>query len=833
MQQRLNQVRGSIAPSIKRPLRRGLKLRIQRLDRRSGRSSRTLKRAALIFPLFLCVTALAVFVWLYSSLPTTRGSLAVSGIGTPVEITRDAHGIPTITASSQHDAIFGLGFLHAQDRLFQMDLRRRLGAGRLSEVMGATALTTDKWMRTLGLYRLASASLAHQSDSFQMALVAYAEGVNSYLAARRGALPPEFTLLGYSPEPWQPADTLVLGKLLQLELSGNFRRELLKANLIKTLPPDAIQELFSNHPKYDPTVLSRLSELYRRVPVGEMLAGVPREVGPVYASNSWVVDGRHTDSGKPLLANDPHLGLGAPGVWYLCRIEAPGLTLSGATIAGAPLVVLGHNREIAWGFTATIADVEDLFVEQIDPADSRRYLGPNGSHPFGVRSETIAVRAAPPATIDVRSTHHGPVVSDAAAGMTAIISRSNHVFALAATFLTSDDRSMEAIWNIGQAADWSSFTGALKLFRGPQQTMVYADTKGNIGYYAPGAIPIRRAGDGTLPVPGWTGEFDWTGLIPFDDLPHAFNPASGKFVSANQDIVPDGYPYIITHDWATPYRSDRIKALLAARPKHSIDTFALIMADDLSLSVAAVLPRLLRVKASGDMAQRALQLLERWDHRMDYQRPEPLIVTAWLVELNRLMFAASLGGRLSEYQSIHPIRIDAILARLPPQCETRAAGESPSGESPCRLDAAAALETALSRLAARFGTDLTKWRWGDAHHAYFSNPFFSRFSFLHDFTNPSIASSGGNDTVNVGTSRLANTNSPFAHVEGAGLRAIYDLADLERSVFMVAPGQSGNVLSGNYRDLLKPWRDFKWFTLQKADRGDRLVLAPAQQETDR
>lgn len=822
MQQGLKQGCDTITPSIEQLPRGGLLSRVRRNRRPAGTLSRILKRAALIFSIFLCVTVLTVSAWLYSSLPATRGNLAVSGIGTVVEITRDAHGVPTITAGSQRDAIFALGFLHAQDRLFQMDLRRRFGAGRLSEVMGAAALGSDKWMRTLGLYRLAAASFTRQSGAFQAALDAYAEGVNSYLAVRRGALPPEFTLLGYSPEPWRPADTLVLGKLLQLELSGNFRNELLKANLIKTLPPDTVQELFPNHPKYDPAVLSRLSELYRNLPVEEMLAGVPREIGPLYASNSWVVDGRHTVSGKPLLANDPHLGFAAPGTWYLCRIEAPGLTLSGATIAGAPSVVLGHNQEIAWGFTATIADVEDLFVEQIDPADTRHYLGPDGSQPFEVRSETITVRAELPVTIIVRSTRHGPIISDAAAGMAAI-SPPNHVFALAATFLTPDDRSMEAVWNIGQAADWSSFTSALRLFLGPQQTMVYADTKGNIGYYAPGAIPTRRTGDGTVPVPGWTGEFDWTGSIPFDDLPHALNPASGKFASANQKIVPDGYPYLITHDWAPPYRAARIETLLAALPKHSIDTFSLIMADDLSLSMAAVLPRLLQAKPTGELAQSVLQLLARWDHRMDYRRPEPLIVTAWMVELNRRMFGTSLGSRLSEYQSIHPIRTDAILARLPPECETRT-GKG----SACSLDAGGALEVALSRLAARYGTDVTKWRWGDAHYAYFANPLFSRFSFLHDFTNPSIPSNGGNDTVSVGTSRLANTNFPFAQVEGAGLRAIYDLADLDRSVFMVTPGQSGNVLSGNFRDLLTPWRDFEWLTLQKADPGERLTLTPEQ-----
>jgi penicillin G amidase len=785
-----------------------------------GQWRRKLKRAAALFLLILVVAVLAAATWLYSSLPVTRATLSVPGLNKSTDIIRDLNGIPTIVAGSEQDAAFALGFVHAQDRLFQMDLRRRLGAGRLSEVMGAPALGSDRWMRTLGLYRLAAASLPYQSEGFRAVLTAYADGVNAYLASRRGALPLEFTILGYRPEPWQPADTLVLGKLLQLELSGNFRRELLKARLIKTLPADTIQQLFPNHPMYNPAAVPHLSDVLEKLPLDGMLATVPDAVGPVYASNTWIVDGRHTVSGKPLLANDPHLGFSTPGAWYLCAIETPKLSQAGATIAGIPIIALGHNHKIAWGFTATLGDVQDLFVEQVDPADRSRYLAPDGPQPFVTRSEVVNVRDTPAVTMTVRSTRHGPVISDAAPGLSPL-SNPSHLLSLATTFLLEDDRSMEAIWNLGRAEDWSAFTRALQIFRAPQQTMSYADTAGNIGFYAAGTVPIRRSGDGTLPAPGWSGAYDWSGSVPFDELPHAFNPPAGKLAFANNKVTPPDYPHLITYDWTPTFRVDRIKALLDATTEHSADSFSRIMADDLSASAALMLPQLLRTKPAGSLAQRAMQLLSAWDFRMSHDRPEPLIFTGWIAELNRQALAGPLGNQLRDYQSILPIRPELITTHFASSCDAQAK----SGLA-CNLDIGAALDLVLARLAARYGNDPEKWRWGAAHTAYFAHPLYSRFSWFRSMTNPSIASSGGNDTVNPGTSRLGDPNVPFLHIDGAGLRAIYDLDNLANSSFMITPGQSGNILATHYNNFVKPWRDFEWVVLRRPPSGDLIRLTP-------
>src|SRR4051812_6610721 len=377
----------------------------------------------------LLVSVGAGYAYLRSSLPQVEGSITVQGIGAPVTIARDADGVPLITARDDADAAFGLGFAHAQDRLFQMETMRRYGAGRLAEIFGTQVVGIDTQMRILGLYRLAEAAFSHLSAPVQRGLEAYAAGVNAFLATHRGALPPGFQLLRFTPEAWRPADSLVWGKLMDLELTGNYRGELLRARLARTVSADDLAFLYPGYPKDAPTTLAAI---YRQLPLRQLYAALPERVGLHFASNNWVVDGAHSDSGKPVLANDPHLRFGAPGFWYLARLKTPDGEIAGGTAAGAPFVVIGHNDKIAWGFTTTGSDVEDLFIEKIDPADPGRYLTPDGSAAFAVRQETIAVKGAAAETLTVRSTRHGPVLSDALPTGTA---DSGFALALQTTFL--------------------------------------------------------------------------------------------------------------------------------------------------------------------------------------------------------------------------------------------------------------------------------------------------------------------------------------------------------------------------------------------------------------
>jgi len=442
--------------------------------------------------------------WLYlrSSLPQTDGTIVAAGLTAPVSITRDAHGIPTIVAKTDTDAAFALGYVHAQDRLFQMDLMRRYGAGRLAEWFGAAALPADRFTRTLGLYRAAAAQYAHLSPTVRGVLDAYAAGVNAWIKTRPGALPPEYAVLRVGVEPWKPADTLVWGKIMDLELTANFRGELLRARLLQYLTSAELAVLYPPYPA-DAPVTGKQAALDRTLLDRLAAALPPGSAEPMRASNNWAVAGARTVSGKPLLANDTHLGLNSPGVWYLARIEVGGSVLAGVTAPGTPFIVVGHNRRIAWGFTTTASDVEDLFVEQTDPKDPTHYLAPGGTLPFVTRSEIIRVRDAASETLTVRATRHGPVISDLAdwnAG-------DGKVLALETTWLTDDDRTPDALWQLSHAGSWSEFRAALRDFVAPQQNIVYADVGGHIAFIAPGEVPIRAKGDGWLPAPGATGAY--------------------------------------------------------------------------------------------------------------------------------------------------------------------------------------------------------------------------------------------------------------------------------------------------------------------------------------
>ena len=407
-----------------------------------------LKHVGLTVAMLLVLAAGGGWAFLMGSRPTTSGTLRLSGLTAPVAVVRDAAGVPTIRAQNTHDLYLALGFVHAQDRLFQMDQQRRLVQGRLSEVLGPTTLVTDRALRTLGLYRSATRAVQFISPEFISVLNAYAEGVNSFLNSGQ-QLPIEFTVLGYAPDPWRPVDSLGLGKLLALQLSGNYRRELLRARLAQRLSADEINELFPEYPKEGPVTLARLAELTRGQPLERMLAELPSVVGPNHASNNWVVDGPHSVTGKPLLANDPHLDYAAPVIWYLARLEAPNLTLAGGMMAGTPVMILGHNGQIAWGYTTTNADVEDVFVEKLDPSNPARYLTPESSSPFGLINEQIPIKGREPENLVIRTTRHGPVISDLAGNAQA---SEGQVMALQASFLADDDRSVEAQWRASLAS---------------------------------------------------------------------------------------------------------------------------------------------------------------------------------------------------------------------------------------------------------------------------------------------------------------------------------------------------------------------------------------------
>lgn len=769
----------------------------------------------------LLATPLALYGWLLTSLPKTSGAITLAGPTAPVEIIRDARGIPHIYAAGEADAFFALGFVHAQDRLFQMDFTRLLAQGRLSEVIGPATLDSDRFMRMLDLVGQADATLQIMPPRWRRMLDAYAAGVNGYLDNHVGAWPPEYLLLRRSPERWEARDSLLWGKLMTLQLAGNWRGELARARLVATWSPDMLAQVWPNWAA-EPGTTMALAELYRGLDLEGLARTLPAPLGPAQASNVWALSGARTAGGKPLLTNDPHLGLGAPGQWYLAHIETPSLRLVGATAPGAPAMVLGHNGRIAWGFTTTTADTWDLFVERLDPNDANRYLTPYGSQPFETRTETIKVKGQADTVVTFRATRHGPVLSDLSASARAV-APSEHVLALATPSLQIVDRTPMALFALNRATDWSGFAAALTDWHGPMQNIVYADREGRIGFASPALLPRRRGGDGWLPQPGWTGEYDWDGFVPFAELPQAVDPPSGALINANNRIVPDDFPVFISRDWDSPYRARRIAELLDARETHDRESMAEMLRDDVSLLARELMPRLRGVAVTRPESRRALALLQAWDGRMDRLRPEALIFHAWMRELTRALLATAPSYDSDMAVAAYPVLLRNAIIDTSPFCG--------DGKPACADAVVTALDRAVERLSAIYGADMGQWRWGDAHYAPFRHAVFSRVPVLRDLLAMKVPTDGDFFTVNRGASRADGDGNPFEHVHGATLRAIYDLADLAGSQFMIAPGQSGNPLSAHWSDLAEDWANGGHFPIDTnrdrlRERGSILLLEP-------
>lgn len=751
------------------------------------------------------------FWWLSGSLPQTEGNLTLAGLTAEVTVARDEHGIPHITAHSEADALFALGFVHAQDRLWQMEMQRRIGAGRLAEILGPSVLNVDRFIRTLGLYRLAQQSVEELAPDTRRAVDAYIAGVNAFITTHKGALPPEFVMLRITPEPWKPADVLIWGKLMTLQLSYNWRDELVHARALETLPADEAADLWPGYPTTQPTTIG-LSQTF----LDHMLAAIPDPLLPRLASNEWVVSGAHSVTGKPLLANDPHLDFQAPILWYLASISAPGLELDGATVPGTPFLILGHNTHIAWGMTTTTSDTEDLFIEK---AEGTGYSTPDGPKPFIERQEIIKIHGAPDSPITIRETRHGPVISD-------VLGRQaeGRILALSSSALQPDDLTAQALYRVSHAANWQEFLDALREFHAPQQNIAYADGDGHIGWIAPGLVPLRAKGDGTLPQPGWTGEFDWKGWIPFSGLPQILDPPSGIIVNANNKPVPDSYPYLLAATWPEGYRAQRITQLLEQTPRLDAAAMGRMQMDELSPMAVELKPLMMRTPPSGPKAEAAYALLRDWDGTTSRDRPEPLIFESWIGHLQRDIVGLHMGPAGAQFTSLKPLFIKAVLEGRTLWCA------APGQPAPPNCDAlvAKALDETLDELGHVYGEDMKSWRWGKSHIAEFDALLFGHIPLLDRLTGISASTGGDGFTIQRGAFDGPSLTE-FHHKHGAGLRAVYDLADLEASRFMIATGQSGNPLSSHWSDLLHPWLRGDAIRLGRdAKPNQSLTLLPAR-----
>lgn len=745
---------------------------------------------AAIGVIVLLLAALVVgAIWL--TIPGAQQVASVAGLSGSVDITYDADWVPRVRVGSEQDAAAAIGFLHARDRMFQMELMRRAASGRLSEIAGAATLPIDRMMRTLSLRQHAVADLAALPADARAMLDDYARGVNAWIDLKGRFAAPEFLVLG-APEPWEPADSLLWAKTMGLWLSMNWRQELSRQALAGRVPAAMLDQLWpSQAGVQSPDAMNRPST--RFAAAASRLASVLPQFPAPYtmppsASNEWAVDGRHSASGAPLLAGDPHLAFSFPGIWYLVRVDMPGRVLAGATAPGVPFLVLGHNGKIAWTFTTTGADVQDIFIEA--PAGQNQYQTPDGPKPFAVREERIKVRGRADVVLTVRETRHGPVISD-------LDQAEGPIMAVAMGNLQPNDTAAAGLLALNRAATVEQAGAAAAEISSPVQNLLVADTR-TIGLFVTGRVPIRKAGDGSAPVPG-DGSHDWIGWAAGEQLPHSVAPQSGRLVNANEPVWAAGFPVFMGRDAFGDWRARRIREMLEGSDRHTPAGFAAMQADVVDDFARQVLPALLATSGTSGAAEKALGLLHGWDGSAVMGSPAPLIFNAWMdtfyaAVLRRAGLTNGIGAPVSDF-------VASVLA--------------PAGAHWCGGDCAPMLRdslvAAVNDLSTRFGNDPAAWRWGDAHQAVFAHPILRSLPLLGPFTTISLPSPGDDDTLDRGGS-----NALLQSVHGAAYRGVYDLADLDRSLFMITPGQSGNPFSSHARDFAIRWRDGATITLGPA-----------------
>ena len=774
------------------------------------------------------------WAWIHESLPALDGNVHAQGVAADVEVLRDNEGIPHLFAKSDRDAWFALGYVHAQDRLWQMEFQRRIAQGRLSEFLGERAYDTDRLFRTLGIQRQAERIVAKLDKETLAAGEAYAAGVNAFLDEDH-VLPIEFQVFRIKPERWKPADSVAWLLVMAWDLSANWRTELARMRFAAKLGRERAAQIIPPYPGDQPWVPPDLSAMYAQVESSSeaLLAAYPPLEGAV-GSNNWVVSGARSDTGKPLLANDPHLGLQAPALWYFAHLSSASGNVIGGTLPGVPFVVLGHNDRVAWAMTTTLADTQDLFVERLAPGDPSSYVTPKGTAKFDVRDEVIRVNKEE-RHIKVRSTRHGPVLSDAVTNVGGAAPK-GYVIALQWAALADDNATARAGLLLNRARNAAEIANALRDFHAPAQNLVFADSDGHIGFIAPAKVPIRRADNelmGRVPSPGWDAKYDWQGFIPFEQLPAVKDPPTGKIVTANNKITPPGYKPFISVDWFPAYRADRVEELLAAQPKHSMQSFATMQGDTLSRLARDMLPFAMAAKPETDSGRRLQRELAGWKGEMAADARAPLVFAEWYRELTRLVYEDELGPLFKESWDF---RLGFMLGAMKGErgydkwCDDV---RTPAKET-CAMQAAKAFDIAAQDMEKRYGADRERWVWGAAHKAAGDHRPFGFFPVVGDWFNVSPPTPGDAFCLDVGQYFMRDEDRPFANRHAPSMRAIYDLSNLDNSLFMQSTGQSGNVFSPWYSNFADRWAKVQYVKIPaKRDAisvAHRLVLSPKTTE---
>ncbi|WP_281972014.1 penicillin acylase family protein [Ruegeria faecimaris] len=788
---------------------------------------RWLVRIASGLVLLTLAAVLLVYFLASQSLPDYDQTVKVDGLTAPVEVVRDTANVPHILGASDPDVFFGLGYAHAQDRLWQMTVLRRTAQGRLSEVFGARTVHIDKLLRRFDLYGLAHRSVQAQDDYTKEALRAYAAGVNARLAEinenalGRGA--PEMFLFNAPVSPWQPGDSLAVIKLMSLQLSGHLEDEVLRARTSLMLDDQTrLTDILPDVPGPGIAALPEYATLFPNLPryaAGSSMPDTPISPFPkrglAGASNAWSAAPTRSASGGTLLANDPHLGFTAPGIWYLARLELAKGGVIGATIPGIPAVMTGRSDRLGWGLTSSYLDDQDIHIEQLNPENPEEYLTPEGYKTFRSRPSIIEIKDEAPITLTLRWTENGPVLPGTHYDL-GTITPPGHVASLSWTALSAQDTSMSASMALMNADTVRQAITAAELFMAPSQNLSLVD-KDTIGMKLIGAMPHRAAKNqsrGRIPTPGWLAENRWQGRLPYADNPEFVAPAGGILGNTNNKIIDRPFPEHVSYEWGDTQRIHRWERLMQSREVHTRDSFIEAQLDTVSFTARSLLPLigadLWYTGASAPegtqerQRQIALNLLAEWNGEMNEHLPEPLIYAAWLRALQIRLIADELGPLAAEYKHVEPLFIERVYRDIDGASAWCNVRQSAPIET-CTDMARMALDDALIWISEKYGGSLESLRWGDAHQATHDHPVLGSVPVLRFFVNIRQSTSGGDNTLLRGRTSGEGPD-PFQNVHGAGYRGVYDFADPDSSVFITATGQSGHFLSRYYDDQAQLWR---------------------------
>lgn len=742
---------------------------------------KTIGLVALGLVFFLLGLLSCLFFSFRFSQPKEKGEVILPGLTASVRVVRDRFGVPHIFAARDSDLFYAVGYLHAQDRMWQMELLRRAGFGRLSEVFGESTLEQDKFLRNLGLKEAAIKDYESLDGEVKEALAAFCQGVNAWLSSRKFDWPPEFTLLRFRPEPWETLDSLIVKGVMALVFCTDYRSELLRAQVVEKVGLERSLEILERD-------IGPISPAEISGSLSAQLLFSPGGGG----SNNWVVAGSRTESGLPLLANDPHLEISLPPIWYEMHLHSPGLNVVGVSFPGVPFVIIGHNASIAWGVTNSGADVQDLYVEKINEAGDA-YLDPEAWKPLRRKEEWIRVRGKKdPFRMEIAWTSRGPILTE--------VARTKKAHFSLRWSLHDGGEISKALYLLDKAQDWYEFCQALALWDGPSQNFVYADTKGNIGYYLAGKIPLRPKTVALFPMPGWKAENQWQGYLEEEKKPNILNPAAGYIVTANHKIVPEDFPYYISCDFDLPFRARRIEELILGHDRHSVDSFRRIQNDVLSKRAELILPYLRRLEPVEEKARKAQAILNRWDGEMK-AGPEPALFSAFMDILYQEIFEDELGEDFKDFSQLFK-RKQAALFRLLEDPDSDWYDNTKTVAREARDDIfSVSLSKAYEWLEKKQGAP-ENWDWARLHAIKFSHAlgrvflfrFLNRGPFPMDGDSFSIRASFGHDIA-----------GNFATSSGVSYRQIIDLSDFRKSLCVLSSGQSGHFLSRHYDDQIPLW----------------------------